>query len=60
MRTGAPVARQNGSGDPLGPNTQIARKLKEYYDGLVSPDVPDRFAELMQQLEQAEPRQKKD
>jgi hypothetical protein len=52
--------RRDGSGDPLGPNSEIGRKLKQYYDELVSDDVPDRFAQLLSQLEQAEPAQKKD
>lgn len=46
--------------DPLGANSEIARKLKQYYDDLVSDDVPDRFADLLSQLEQAEPARKKD
>jgi Anti-sigma factor NepR len=52
--------RRNGAGDPLGPNSEIGRKLKQYYDELVSDNVPDRFAQLLSQLEQAEPAQKKD
>ena len=40
--------------DPLGPNSEIGRKLKQYYDGLVSEDVPDRFANLLSELEAAE------
>ena len=59
LGVGAPNSSRNGAGDPLGVNTQIARKLKEYYDGLVTPDIPDRFAELMKQLDQAEPQQSK-
>ncbi|MER8463825.1 NepR family anti-sigma factor [Mesorhizobium sp. M1409] len=57
---GAAGRRRNGSGDALGPNSEIGRKLKQYYDELVSDDVPDRFAQLLSQLEQAEPAQKKD
>lgn len=52
--------RGNGKGDPLGVNSEIGRKLKQYYDDLVSDDVPERFSELLKQLEQAEPAQKKD
>ena len=44
--------------DPLGANSEIGRKLKQYYDELVSDDVPDRFAQLLSQLEQAEPAKK--
>jgi hypothetical protein len=54
-----PRAR-GGRGKPpsaqlLGPNSEIGRKLKQYYDELVSDDVPDRFADLLSKLEQAEP-----
>ncbi|CDX23438.1 conserved hypothetical protein [Mesorhizobium sp. ORS 3324] len=58
--TGAAGGRRNGSGNPLGPNSEIARKLKQYYDELVSDEVPDRFAQLLSQLEEAEPAEKKD
>lgn len=47
------------AGDPLGANSEIGRKLKQYYDDLVSDDVPDRFSQLLAQLEQAEPSVKK-
>ena len=40
--------------DPLGPNSEIGRKLKQYYDDLISDDVPDRFADLLRQLEERE------
>ena len=39
---GSPVRR--GQDDPLGANSEIGRKLKQYYDDLVSDQVPDRFA----------------
>ncbi len=58
--TGASAASpRNGSNNPLGPNSEIGRKLKQYYDDLVSDDVPDRFAQLLSQLENAESAQKK-
>ena len=57
---GAADRRRVASGDPLGANSEIGRKLKQYYDELVSDNVPDRFAQLLSQLEQAEPAQKKD
>jgi hypothetical protein len=57
---GAADSRRAASGDPLGPNSEIGRKLKQYYDELVSDNVPDRFAQLLSQLEQAEPAPKKD
>ncbi|WP_187968380.1 NepR family anti-sigma factor [Aquibium microcysteis] len=44
--------------DPLGTNSEIGRKLREYYDGLMTPEVPDRFTELLSQLETAESRRK--
>ena len=56
---GVPPRRRNGSADVLGANSEIGRKLKQYYDDLVSDEVPDRFAELLSKLEQAEPAQKK-
>lgn len=40
--------------DPLGSNSEIGRKLKEYYDELVSPEIPDRFSQLLQELEKLE------
>ena len=51
--------RHRSPGDPLGANSEIGRKLKQYYDDLVSDEVPDRFAQLLAQLEQAEPSAKK-
>jgi Anti-sigma factor NepR len=44
------------SADLLGANSEIGRKLKQYYDELVADDVPDRFADLLRQLEHAQPR----
>jgi hypothetical protein len=55
-----PGNRRNGGSEALGANSEIGRKLKQYYDDLVSDDVPDRFAQLLSQLEKAEPVQKKD
>ncbi len=52
--------RGKASADPLGVNSEIGRKLKQYYDDLISDDVPDRFAQLLAQLEKAEPSGKKD
>ena len=59
-KAGAADGRRAVSGDPLGPNSEIGRKLKQYYDELVSDSVPDRFAQLLSQLEQAQPARKKD
>ena len=58
-KTGVPE-RQVGIADPLGANSEIGRKLKQYYDELVSDEVPDRFAQLLAQLDQVEPGRKKD
>jgi hypothetical protein len=41
-------------------NSEIGRKLKQFYEEIVSDAVPDRFTQLLSQLEQAESRQKKD
>ena len=57
---GAVNRHRNVDGNPLGPNSEIARKLKQYYDELVSDHVPDRFSQLLSQLEQTEPAPKKD
>lgn len=60
LKSGAGTSRRNGPTDPLGANSEIGRKLKQYYDELVSDEVPDRFAQLLSQLEMAEPARKKD
>ena len=52
--------RRSAMADPLGTNSEIGRKLKQYYDELVTDEVPDRFAALLSQLERAEPARKKD
>ena len=46
--------KKAGRSDPLGPNSEIARKLRQYYDDLVSEAVPDRFQDLLAQLEERE------
>lgn len=46
--------KQGGKADSLGPNSEIGRKLKQYYDDLISEEVPDRFADLLKQLEERE------
>jgi hypothetical protein len=52
----ATIRRRPATADPLGPNSEIGRKLKQYYDDLVSDEVPDRFAALLSQLEKAAPK----
>ncbi|MCO5064780.1 MAG: hypothetical protein M9924_10205 [Rhizobiaceae bacterium] len=44
----------------LGPNAEIGRKLKQYYESLVAEEVPDRFAQLLSQLERVETKLEKD
>jgi hypothetical protein len=51
--------RGNGASDPLGTNSEIGRKLKQYYDELLSDEVPDRFSDLLKQLDTAETTRKK-
>ncbi len=46
--------------DPLGANSEIGKKLREYYDGLMADDVPDRFTDLLSKLERAEASKDKD
>lgn len=62
QKTGAVSAKQGriNDGEPLGANSEIGRKLKQYYDELVSDEVPDRFAQLLSRLEEAEPAQQED
>lgn len=55
----AATRRRSATADPLGSNSEIGRKLKQYYDELVSDEVPDRFASLLSQLEKAETAPKK-
>lgn len=47
-------ARGNGKSATLGTNSEIGRKLKQYYDELLTDDVPERFTELLRQLEESE------
>lgn len=47
-------AKRSSASDPLGPNSEIGRKLRQYYDELVSEDIPDRFSRLLSELEEKE------
>lgn len=47
-------------GRDLGVNAEIGRKLKQYYDSIVSEEVPDRFSQLLGQLEKAEQKSTQD
>ena len=51
---GGGLKRAGSRADPLGPNSEIGRKLKQYYEELVSEAVPDRFEDLLRQLEDRE------
>lgn len=51
--------KRNGPEHLLGANSEIARKLDEYYKSLLSDEVPDHLTQLLLQLEQAESEQKK-
>ena len=44
----------NGKADGLGTTSEIGRKLKQYYDELVTEQVPDRFMDLLKQLDSKE------
>lgn len=50
--------KRNGPEHLLGANSEIARKLNEYYKSLLSDEVPDHLTKLLHQLEQAETEQK--
>lgn len=55
MAKDEPKHRQRGNGSTaLGTNSEIGRKLKQYYDELVTEEVPDRFADLLRELEASE------
>jgi hypothetical protein len=49
-----PPRKSTSSADLLGANSEIARKLKQYHDELLSLEVPDRFGDLLGKLEEAE------
>lgn len=62
MRPAAPrgSAKGGGKADGLGTSSEIGRKLKQYYDDLVSDEVPDRLLDLLKQLEQSEKKSARD
>ncbi|WP_309085129.1 NepR family anti-sigma factor [Chelativorans sp.] len=53
MEKGRNGAKRSAA-DPLGPNSEIGRKLRQYYDELIADDIPDRFSQLLNQLQQKE------
>jgi hypothetical protein len=48
------AARRASGSEILGPNSEIGRKLRQYYDEIAADEVPDRFTQLLSRLEQAE------
>jgi hypothetical protein len=56
MKSAAGRGSTNGGNKPdgLGPTSEIGRKLKQYYDELVSDEVPDRIMDLLRKLETSE------
>lgn len=52
-KSGTP-GKSNSGMDPLGANSEIARKLRQYYEELICDDVPERFSQLLEQLEREE------
>lgn len=36
------------------PNSQISRKLREFYEGVQEESIPDRFLDLLEKLDEAE------
>ena len=53
-RAGKASRKAGSATDLFGSNSEIASKLKQYHDELLSLEVPDRFADLLTQLEKAE------
>ncbi len=48
------LSGRKGAKSALGANAEIGRKLKQYYDSILTEEVPDRFSDLLGQLEEAE------
>jgi hypothetical protein len=40
--------------DAFGANSEIARRLRDYYSDVVAEDVPRRFVDLLSELERAD------
>jgi hypothetical protein len=58
----APVARNGDGRMQLDPTAQahIGKQLKAIYDGVVNQPVPDRFLELLKQIDKQPPKPRKD
>jgi hypothetical protein len=54
VETGPPRPRGLDVRFASGTDAAVSRRLKEMYDGLVSEPVPDRFLDLLDQLEEIE------
>lgn len=45
----------SGAGpQPIDPNEQISRKLRQFYDGVREQEIPDKFLDLLEKLDEAE------
>lgn len=54
VKVGEPTKVRKGKKRDLGANAEIGRKLKQYYDSILTEEIPDRFSQLLGQLDQAE------
>ena len=45
---------RSGGPQPVDPNEQISRKLRQFYDGVREQEIPDRFLDLLEMLDEAE------
>lgn len=54
QRTPSSGSRKSASSDIIGVNSEIGRKLRQFYDEIASEEVPDRFAQLLDKLDKAE------
>ncbi len=50
----SPGSQNQASRDIIGANSEIGRKLRQFYDEIASEDVPDRFAQLLDRLDKSE------
>ena len=46
--------RAKAGGELAGPYGEIPKKLREYYDQLQEEQIPDRFLDLLEKLDEAE------
>jgi hypothetical protein len=52
MTPGRP--RRSGSGDGLGPNSDIGAKLRALYMSVQEEGIPEKFLDLLERLDRAE------